>query len=441
MIVLVIILTILSVAHSEVDPSASSSLHFTDVCSASQVVELVFNSTSGRYEYWDVPLDAEQVDGLDFIPPDRDGMLGADRNDEKNNKDKSTSPFVGGEYDGETKNTTTDNRTDEKRRNTPPDPSNNFSPKISAGRFRNCACQRRYGMSSSAETNFTLDESLRNSVTINDDEIMYVVCPLTADVCEIPLDDDGTASTGAKCFIPNKKSVVVIRNIWPLLLVWYTCFVSFLLCSYRGRHAILFCFRNTCGPRLNDRIATSVLHRLDQHAADYRRQLRRRRRRNGFMDDSHDDDSDANSFLWRAFWGRRLHHDEDYWNALDQPIGTPPPEFSNPIKELILPTKIYRRKKCCSIGADVEIGLGEGGCGNESATLDDGSTRTELDASLCCTICFVDFDEGDRIGDLKCRHLYHVHCLKKWIGRRNVCPLCRSPLAAETEPALVMRTL
>jgi hypothetical protein len=42
-----------------------------------------------------------------------------------------------------------------------------------------------------------------------------------------------------------------------------------------------------------------------------------------------------------------------------------------------------------------------------------------------CTICLNSFQEGDRVGDIKCKHIFHVACLKKWIQRKNHCPLCQ----------------
>jgi hypothetical protein len=58
----------------------------------------------------------------------------------------------------------------------------------------------------------------------------------------------------------------------------------------------------------------------------------------------------------------------------------------------------------------------------------------EDDPTTCCTICFVPLEEGDRIGDLACRHVYHVDCLKSWVQRKNTCPLCATPIATPRKP-------
>jgi hypothetical protein len=42
-----------------------------------------------------------------------------------------------------------------------------------------------------------------------------------------------------------------------------------------------------------------------------------------------------------------------------------------------------------------------------------------------CTICLLEFREGDAVGDIPCGHMFHKECLKSWIRRRkNHCPLC-----------------
>ena len=48
---------------------------------------------------------------------------------------------------------------------------------------------------------------------------------------------------------------------------------------------------------------------------------------------------------------------------------------------------------------------------------------------ITCAICFVPVEDGETIGRLDCQHVFHVSCLKTWLRRRNVCPLCNQPAA------------
>lgn len=55
---------------------------------------------------------------------------------------------------------------------------------------------------------------------------------------------------------------------------------------------------------------------------------------------------------------------------------------------------------------------------------------------VSCLICMAGIKEGERIADLSCNHNFHTDCIKEWIKRRNVCPLCNSQVA-ECETILV----
>lgn len=51
--------------------------------------------------------------------------------------------------------------------------------------------------------------------------------------------------------------------------------------------------------------------------------------------------------------------------------------------------------------------------------------KYNLSETTACSICLQDFQQGDRIGDLPCKHPFHVECLKEWIQLKNHCPLCK----------------
>jgi len=46
---------------------------------------------------------------------------------------------------------------------------------------------------------------------------------------------------------------------------------------------------------------------------------------------------------------------------------------------------------------------------------------------LQCSICLMDFDEGDKIRPLPvCGHYFHQSCIDLWLPRRADCPLCKT---------------
>ncbi|KAH7297199.1 hypothetical protein KP509_26G058500 [Ceratopteris richardii] len=47
-------------------------------------------------------------------------------------------------------------------------------------------------------------------------------------------------------------------------------------------------------------------------------------------------------------------------------------------------------------------------------------------SELKCSICQVDFEEGNELGTLKCGHSHHFQCIEEWLSRKNQCPICKA---------------
>lgn len=50
-----------------------------------------------------------------------------------------------------------------------------------------------------------------------------------------------------------------------------------------------------------------------------------------------------------------------------------------------------------------------------------------------CSICQVDFEEGNELGTLKCGHNHHVQCIEEWLLRKNQCPICKASAFVKIE--------
>ena len=45
-----------------------------------------------------------------------------------------------------------------------------------------------------------------------------------------------------------------------------------------------------------------------------------------------------------------------------------------------------------------------------------------------CSICLENFKNGDDSIILPCIHIFHAECIKKWMKKKNACPICKSKI-------------
>ncbi|XP_074580388.1 uncharacterized protein LOC141836762 [Curcuma longa] len=53
------------------------------------------------------------------------------------------------------------------------------------------------------------------------------------------------------------------------------------------------------------------------------------------------------------------------------------------------------------------------------------SSESSEDAEQC-SICREEYVEGEQLSQLDCGHHFHTVCIKKWLGIKNLCPICKS---------------
>lgn len=260
-----------------------------------------------------------------------------------------------------------------------------------------------------------------------------------ADTCGIPRDP----SVPVGCFSLSTRTLF-IRNAWPVVVLWYGALAIFLLVTENGRNARNYVLAR-CFPQRNQLIADQIVRReveiRDRLRAARIESIRRARRR-----------------LRRAlasFRGEDFDSSDEYES------------------EMVLKTRVYdmakermkRKKDDDGCGMDVEQGgiatpdtiltpvSSSTGAGPLSTTdgilappngdnilpkdadllapsdhfYDESEEQEDDEEDRTCIICMTTVDDGDKIGALPCDHLFHSDCLKQWIRRRNVCPLCQEP--------------
>lgn len=217
-------------------------------------------------------------------------------------------------------------------------------------------------------------------------ETDHVYCPAGAELCRIIEPNSFTYEIQCE----GEVQGMVGRFLFPLILFWYCFFAILVVASPKGKYAqgylrrLLFCWKE-------ERYEQALGQEIDRMAERHRRvrliQHQLRNTRNP----------------------RRVY----YTNA-GLPISPYLPEglgdndVNNNDHEATLGLEVAHK---IAVALKTRV---------YHAAADDEDVHE-------CAICLTEFQGGERVGDLRCGHVFHVEpCLKRWIVRRNHCPLCQA---------------
>ena len=60
----------------------------------------------------------------------------------------------------------------------------------------------------------------------------------------------------------------------------------------------------------------------------------------------------------------------------------------------------------------------------KSAYLAEDVAEKEEDREKC-TICLASFEADSQVRRLRCKHLFHIDCVDRWLEGNKQCPMCR----------------
>ena len=227
-------------------------------------------------------------------------------------------------------------------------------------------------------------------------------CPPTSDLCGVPFNPNDPVV----CYTYSIQQAVA-RNAWPLVVLWYIGLVLVLLCTIPGRTCrqyVMSCFSAASNQQRVELLSNSELTPIGN---------------NRYC---------QNWWTWqqRRLERRILAQAQYQWR---QELN----ELQGP-KQLELKTKIYQAEETDKEEKDpsMSLDLDPQNTTNENEIhIDDDNIAIDYDDDeehdTSCSICLAPLQTGDRVGDLECRHVFHVDCLKTWLPRRNTCPLCQAP--------------
>ncbi len=228
----------------------------------------------------------------------------------------------------------------------------------------------------------------------HEDHIATVYCPLDIDTCLRPYRWSSGRIPGCRNL---PKAYDFRRYTFLFMLAWFFALLTALVTSKLGRSLFGY-FMSKCFPSWNERVVDRLIERHPERVRDMirlylireQRALNEARRHEEIAQADTTQENSANAIAGEA------QHTVDEGGDV---------EPKDPPTSLVLRTKIYRT--VVKIPEEEQV---------------DTCSDTEEDQ---CAICFLPFEDGDKVGLLKCSHLFHSDCLKLWLQRRNACPLCQ----------------
>ena len=53
-------------------------------------------------------------------------------------------------------------------------------------------------------------------------------------------------------------------------------------------------------------------------------------------------------------------------------------------------------------------------------------SKQQVEDESSCSVCLMNYKEGDTVSKLPCNHFYHTGCIKQWLAANITCPYCRA---------------
>jgi hypothetical protein len=252
-----------------------------------------------------------------------------------------------------------------------------------------------------------------------------VYCPFVADVCQQP--DTSTTTTNSDQQLPGCLTLVEdetqSRILVYLTIIGFWIVGGLCLFTKYGRsgldYPVSWCFPGRTRKRVHQMIREDP-HRTTYLLQAFARRLHRRMERLAL------ETSRQTAWMEEQL---RQHQRQDLeeagvtaFSTLDsqEPVVLPQPEVSLPSSSRI-PT--YTRDPLLPVSFSLRTRTFRKEHGSDSTEKESGHEDTDESS---CTICFAPLIDGERVGALACNHIFHVDCLKMWVQRRNVCPLCQT---------------
>ena len=268
----------------------------------------------------------------------------------------------------------------------------------------------------------------------SDKEPVFCLTRNKENLCRIATGDDGSTRL-VGCF-RNSSADIFIRNALPVAILWLAAMFIYMIATEGGRSGLRYAmtmlggclpfgFRDNDNDNArrdrSDSPNQQLINDILRREADARRRFQRMVSNRMIQQSSH-----ANPVTYILKTTEFKKKEDKDKNSVDVDVDAGSPgDQTLPLTPQS--TKSSSSSLCEEDVEDIDLTLTCAPCLDVSTTSTPHRPIDDDENEVTCAICIVEIEDGDRIGVLPCEHQFHVECLKQWIKRRNVCPLCQVP--------------
>ncbi|GFH58891.1 hypothetical protein CTEN210_15367 [Chaetoceros tenuissimus] len=256
-------------------------------------------------------------------------------------------------------------------------------------------------------------------------EKSYCLLQNNENFCAVPED----SSLPVDCYRVT-SSEIFTKNAFPVAILWLVALLLYLLGTEGGRLGLKYGISKICRccgiPSLLRQGNNSIINYILGQERDSRRRAQNLSRHRASQDP-------VTYILKTREYRKELKKDPDQNEDLpsspassgDRTVPLSPDASYDDDENQQSGRKLsFEINSCIPCAKDIESSESE----NDQDICNDVNDSDEIEIEEeTCAICFTEIEEGERVGVLPCEHLFHSECLKNWIKRKNVCPLCNAP--------------
>jgi len=258
-------------------------------------------------------------------------------------------------------------------------------------------------------------------------------------VCEVPTDvgDGGRQQQPTLCYNVTIYRHI-IRNSWPIVVFFYVVVIVYVIFTEGGRGTMRYVYYTVCcrNDAYNEQLVEMIMESEDserRRTLELQRMVGRRDNVTYVLK--------TKQYYRKANNGTpTLHTEHDSRASLfpiqiatttSSPLLQMTPPLYHPFIQPPNQTTDTSTTRNNNNNNNMENLQTATTATIDKPTIDSDDDSDNDEGAETCTICILTIKDGDHIGALQCEHIFHVDCLKEWIKRRNVCPLCQIPNIAD----------